>query len=108
MGAQEFTAGAGAIRCVVNGGGVRQLLTVEAMAGYCTGQYELGGDGFYVFRVAPRGGNGWQYHAASCAVTRETKHWAGNVPGAFGGCRVTVAVPEKQKHARACRAKERK
>jgi hypothetical protein len=94
----RFPAGIGAIRDVLNNG--RQVVLTVKMAGSRSGGCKPDGDGFFVFRVAPRGGNGWMYHAVACTVVGGVKTWAEPVDGAYEGYRVTVANRNKRRVTR--------
>ena len=67
------------------------------------------GDGFYVFRVAPKGGNGWLFHAVACVVSGGDACWSEKTSGAYEGCRVTVVdIKKKKGKRRAIRKRKRK
>ena len=58
------------------------------------------GDGFYVFRVEPKGANLWLFHAVSCVVMGGVEQWASSKSGAYEGYRVTVEEVQKRQRKR--------
>ena len=95
-GSHVFGPGMHAVAGAANSGSevIVNLIRMEASR---IGACEPDKDGFYVFRVAPLGGNGWQYHAVACVVVSGEKTWAEKVEGAYEGYRVTVKPRKKRK-----------
>ena len=94
---QHFAKGVDAIRTVVNDGG-HQRIVVEHLASCRFGRLApTSGDGFYVFRVAPKGSNGWLFHAVVCVVSGGDACWSEKTSGAYEGCRVTVVDIKKRR-----------
>ena len=106
---RHFAQGVDAIRTVVNDGG-HQRIVVEHLTSCRHGRLEpTSGDGFYVFRVAPKGSNGWLFHAVVCVVSGGDACWSEKTSGAYEGCRVTVVdIKKKKGKRRAIRKRKRK
>ena len=98
--AQDFTKGVEAIRLVLQKGGGNQRLEVEPMEYSRSGVCAPKGDGFYVFRVEPKGANLWLFHAVSCVVMGGVEQWASSKSGAYEGYRVTVEEVQKRQRKR--------
>jgi len=105
---RHFAQGVDAIRTVVNDGG-HQRIVVEHLVSCRFGRLApTYGDGFYVFRVAPKGGNGWLFHAVACVVSGGDACWSEKTSGAYEGCLVGVVDIKKRKRKRGIKKRKRK
>jgi hypothetical protein len=105
---RHFAQGVDAIRTVVNDGG-HQRIVVEHLVSCRFGRLApTYGDGFYVFRVAPKGGNGWLFHAVACVVSGGDACWSEQTSGAYEGCLVGVVDIKKRKRKRGIKKRKRK